>query len=162
MWCRKRIDIGWRDLLCGLWWTIRPGRPQQNCDPSAAGPFTSDEAVTALSVRSGFDQLLRSLALPPGSEVIMSAVTIQDMARIIQAHDLVPVPVDLEPSTMLPLADDVEKLITPRTRVMLVAHLFGAIHEVESLVQMAHQHDLLFVEDCAQAFAGAEYPGHPQ
>ena len=48
-----------------------------------------NDALACLSVRSGFDLLLQSFALPAGSEVLFSAVTIQDMPKIAEAHGLV-------------------------------------------------------------------------
>jgi dTDP-4-amino-4,6-dideoxygalactose transaminase len=54
-----------------------------------------------------------------------------------------------------------ERAITPRTRAILVAHLFGACAEMVPIVDFARQHDLRVVEDCAQAFVGSDYAGHP-
>ena len=45
--------------------------------------------MATLSVRSGLDLMLQALALPRGSEVLMSAVTIADMAAVVAAHGLV-------------------------------------------------------------------------
>ena len=53
-----------------------------------------------LSVRSGWDLLLHVLAWPAGSEVIVSAITHPDMIRILRAHGLVPVPVDVDLDTL--------------------------------------------------------------
>ncbi|HCK72012.1 MAG TPA: aminotransferase DegT, partial [Planctomycetaceae bacterium] len=50
-----------------------------------------------LSVRTGFDLLFQALNLPAGSEVLVSALTIDGMLRVIEEHDLVAVPVDLDP-----------------------------------------------------------------
>lgn len=141
MWARKRIDIGWRDLAAGLGYCLTRRRR----------PAFDDFAC--LSVRSGFDCLLGALNFPPGSEVMMSALTIPDMARIVEARGLVPVPVDLDIRRMAPV--DLERARTPATRVLLVAHLFGGRLDMEPLRKFAGQHGLLLVEDCAQAFDGA-------
>src|SRR5690606_37140318 len=82
----------------------------------AWGP--SGDALACLSVRTGFDLLLQALQLPPGSEVLLSAITIADMARIIQAHGLVPVPVDLDPETLQVCSARLETLLSPRTRML--------------------------------------------
>ena len=96
------FDIGWLDLADGLTRGAlardRLGWQQQVEQIwSPAG-----EALACLSVRSGWDLLLAAAGFPAGSEVLMSAVTIPDMAEIVRHHDLVPVPVDVEPATMLP------------------------------------------------------------
>ena len=57
-----------------------------------------------LSVRTALDLLLEAWALPRGSEVLMSAVTIPDMVAIVRHHGLVPVPVDLDMRRLAPTA----------------------------------------------------------
>jgi len=71
-----------------------------------------------LSVRSGFDALLAALALPAGAEVLTSALTIRDMTRIIEAHGLVPVPVDLDMRRLAVRPEDLARAATPRTRAV--------------------------------------------
>jgi dTDP-4-amino-4,6-dideoxygalactose transaminase len=56
--------------------------------------------------------------------------------------------------------EHLERSITPRTRAILVAHLFGTHIEMGPIVELARQHDLLVIEDCAQAFVGSAYAGH--
>ena len=160
MWSRKRIDIGWRDL----WFAARNslGRGDRDTAQSTAEQAwsTENDTLACLSVRSGFDLLWTELNLPAGSEILMSAVTIRDMARVVEEHGLVPVPVDLNPSTMAPDPDLIRKAITPHTRAIVVAHLFGAILDLTQVATIAKEHGLLLIEDCAQAFDGHRYPGH--
>ena len=52
----------------------------------------------------------------------------------------------------------VENKITPRTRAILVVHLFGQCADMEPLWSIAERHDLILIEDAAQAL-GAEYQG---
>jgi perosamine synthetase len=175
MWSRKRIDIGWRDLLFAAWQSLGPGKrlaaqddaerawssPEESTTHhAAAGEFRKFDTLVCLSVRSGFDLLWTELNLPVGSEVLMSAVTIRDMARIVEEHGLVPVPLDLVPSTMAPDENAIRGAITSRTRAIVVAHLFGAIHDLTAVARIAREHNLLLIEDCAQAFDGYRYRGH--
>ena len=53
------------------------------------------------------------------------------------------------------------KAVTPRTRAILIAHLFGSRMPMEPILRFAQEHKLLVVEDCAQAYCGSEYKGHP-
>jgi dTDP-4-amino-4,6-dideoxygalactose transaminase len=117
--------------------------------------------LVCLSVRSGFDLLLEALALAPGDEVACSAITHPDMVRILEAHGLQPLPVDVDPETLAPRVDALERAITPRTRVLVVAHLFGSRVALEPLSEIARRHDVLVVEDCAQSFRGPEDAGSP-
>lgn len=161
MWSRKRLDIGWSDLFVGVVRTCFPpkfdsvSRRVEILWPSA------ERMLACLSVRSGFDLLLDTLDLPRGSEVLVSAITIPDMIRIIEHHGLVPVPVDLAPESMSPSIEQWRGAITPATKAVLVAHLFGSRINIEPILELAAKNGLLAFEDCAQAFAGTSYQGHP-
>lgn len=162
MWVRKRIDITWPDIALGgiNCWIPRDrgaiAREIEQCWSS------SGDALVCLSVRSGFDLLLSTLQLPANSEVLVTAANIADMARIIAHHGLVPVPVDLDVNRMAPTVEMLQRAITPATRAMLVAHLFGSRIPLQPIVDLAKQRGLLFFEDCAQLFDGGDYRGHPQ
>ena len=152
---RKRLDIGWRDVLYGIGSCLF-------ADPESAGRRLhrawqeGDKALACLSVRSGFDALLSVLDFPAGSEILVSAVTIRDMTRILEAHGLIPVPVDLDVQQLAARPESMERAVTPRTRAILVAHLFGSRMPMEPVLRFAQEHGLVVFEDCAQAFAGPE------
>jgi dTDP-4-amino-4,6-dideoxygalactose transaminase len=161
MWPRKQLDIGWTDLAFGLLQTAAPqGRPAAS-DVVGEHWVPPGEAILSLSVRSGLDLLFAALQLPAGSEVIVSAVTIPDMTRIIEHHGLVPVPIDVDAETLQPVVEHLERSITPSTRAILVAHLFGTHINMEPIIELAKLHNLIVIEDCAQAFVGKQYAGHP-
>jgi perosamine synthetase len=158
---RHRIDVSARDLLFGLsacLWAF--GRRRLEAEVGKAFPPVED-VLACFSVRSGFDLLLGTLALAPGEEVLVSAVTHPDMVRIIEAHGLRAVPVDLETSTLEPQCELLKEAISPRTRVILVAHLFGGRFDLGPVAAFARREGLLLVEDCAQAFRGPSDPGDP-
>ncbi len=158
---RHRIDASARDLLFGLsacLWAF--GRRRLEVEVGRAFP-PAEDALACFSVRSGFDLLLGALALSPGEEVLVSAVTHPDMVRIIEAHRLRAVPVDLETASLEPQCEILEEALSPRTRVILVAHLFGGRFDLGPVAAFARRKDLLLVEDCAQAFRGPGDPGDP-
>ena len=162
MWARKRLDVGWSDLGYGLLRACRPAdrwAAQRRVERAWSG---SADALACLSVRSGFDLLLGALALPPGSEVLVSAITIPHMVEIIEHHGLVPIPVDLDADRLAPRLDRMRRAVTPATRAVVVAHLFGSRIPLEPILALAEAHGLRVIEDCAQAFAGTEYQGHPR
>lgn len=161
MWSRKRLDLGWDDLLAAAARTVvSPDRDSLTAEIEYQWSPAGD-AIACLSVRSAFDLLLASLELPRGSEVLVSAVTIGGMLRIIEAHGLVAVPVDVDALTMSPRADALARGLSPRTRAVLVAHLFGGRIEMRPFTDFARRHELLLIEDAAQAYAGPAYTGHP-
>ncbi len=158
---RNKLDIGWADFGFGLLQCLLPGKPdaQQTLEnfwsPGGNG-------LACLSVRSGFDALLSELNFPKGSEILLSAITIRDMPRIIEEHGLIAVPVDLNMETLALKTDALERSITPATRALLVAHLFGSRIDMTPYAEFARKHHVLLLEDCAQAFTGDDYRGHAQ
>jgi len=151
---RHRLDIRLRHfayaLVAGVW----AREPERLSTRLETGWSRAGKGLACRSVRSGFHLLLDSLALPAGTEVLVSAVTHPDMVRILEAHGLVAVPVDLDIATLAPRLDLAERLVTPRTAAMLVAHLFGGRVDMNPLADFAKRHRLLLWEDCAQAFTG--------
>jgi perosamine synthetase len=120
-----------------------------------------DEGLVCYPVRSGWDLWLGAQGLRGGDEVLVSAVTHPDMVRIIRGHGLRARPVDIDPQTLTPHLGMLESALTPRTRVLLVAHLFGGRMDLGPVAGFAREHGLILVEDCAQAFQGPEAVGDP-
>jgi len=157
---RHKIDISAADLLFALLacLTARSNARDERAALDALG-IGEEEGLACLSVRSGLDLLLEALALPTGSEVVVSAVTHLDMARILERHGIVPVPVDLDPVTLEPRHDLLELAVTQRTRAVLVAHLFGSTVPLRRIAAVARRHGLLVVEDCAQSLGASPRGG---
>ena len=154
---RHRLDLSLRHVLyaaAACAWARDAGARARRLE-AARG----DGAVVCFSVRSGFELLLDALDLPRGTEALVSAVTHPDMATILERHGLVPVPVDLDPETLAPDADEAAAAVTPRTRLLVVAHLFGGRVDLTPLVEVARRHGLVLVEDCAQSLRGADDGG---
>lgn len=167
MYARKRLDISWSDLASGMFYALfrRDARSAARAVEEWFAPAPPGEepgAVAFLSVRSGLDLYLRLSDLPRGSEVLMSALTIPDMWKVVEQHGLVPVPVDLDTSTLAPLEERLRALCTPKTKLILVAHLFGTRIDLEACARFARERGLLLIEDSAQAFTGADYKGDPR
>ncbi|MBI1949535.1 MAG: DegT/DnrJ/EryC1/StrS family aminotransferase [Deltaproteobacteria bacterium] len=124
------------------------------------------DGLAFLSVRSALCAFLEaqraSGAWQPGDEVLVSALTIQDMPKLIEAHGFVPVAVEVDAHGMAPRLDDLQRKCNARTRAVLVAHLFGARVELAEVARFCRQHGLLLLEDCAQAFVGPGFVGHPE
>src|SRR5437660_1562780 len=159
---RKKLDIGWTDIAFGLGACLLPGDAQAAQKRLEAAWSPAGDAIACLSVRTGFDLLLAALALPAGSEILVSAITIGDMVRIIERHGLVAVPIDLDMASLSIRAELISEHVTARTRAIVVAHLFGSRMAMEPITAEARRHGLLVIEDCAQAFAADGYRGSAQ
>lgn len=155
---RLYLDIGWGDLWFGM-----AGRVASVADSAGAirRAFGDERAIAALSVRSAFLALLRSLDAAPGSEVLMSAVNIENMADIVRACGFVPVPVDIDLDELAPTPDAVRACITEKTVLYLHAHLYGSRNPLNPYAAICRARGVLLVEDCAQAYDGRAYLGSP-
>ena len=91
----------------------------------------------------------------------MSAVNIPDMVRIVEHHGLKIVPCDINLETLSPKLDILETLISANTVAILVAHIYGRVSNIDGVVALAKKHNLIVIEDSAEAFSGLKYLGHP-
>jgi perosamine synthetase len=158
---RHRLDISVEDISFGVLscgWQLRREKLEAEVMRRCA---LEEEGLVCLSVRSGWDLWLGAQGLRAGDEVLVSAITHPDMIRIIHEHGLRAVPVDIDPETLAPRPWMLEAALTPRTRVVRVAHLFGGRMDLGGIAKFARKCGLLLVEDCAQAFQGPERMGDP-
>lgn len=161
MWARTQLKIGWGDLLSGGLACLLP-RDRATLGDQVERYFAGDfNTMATYSVRSGFDLALQALDLNEGDEVLFSALNIKGMVTIARRAGAVPVPVDLDVGHMAPSIEHLEEAVTPKSKVLVVAHLFGTRLDMQPIADFARNHDLVLVEDCAQAFNGRAYSGHP-
>ncbi|MDD1653040.1 MAG: DegT/DnrJ/EryC1/StrS family aminotransferase [Methanomicrobiales archaeon] len=115
----------------------------------------------AISVNSGTAALHVAVAaagIGPGDEVIVPPYTFTATASAVLMHNGVPVFADVTPDTFNLDPERVEEAITGKTKALIPVHLFGHPAEMDALMEIAGDHDLAVIEDCAQA-PGAEYCG---
>lgn len=117
-----------------------------------------DTAVATSFGRMAFYYILRALALPAGSEIIFPALTFWVVPEIARRAGLKPVFVDVDPSTFNLDPSKIETAITEHTRAIVPTHLYGQPCEMSEIIRIAEKHNLMVIEDCAQA-AGARYRG---
>lgn len=88
--------------------------------------------------------------LKVGDEVIVPANTYIASILAVSDNGLVPVPVEPDPKSYLIDPSRIEEAVTSRTRAILPVHLYGRYCAMEQIMQIARQHHLLVLEDCAQ------------
>ena len=107
-----------------------------------------------IACASGTDALLlplRAIGLAPGDEVITPAFTFFATAGAVHNAGGIPVFVDIEPGTFNVSPAAIEAAITPRTRAIVVVHLFGQMAAMEAIAPLAARHGLAIIEDGAQS-----------
>jgi dTDP-4-amino-4,6-dideoxygalactose transaminase len=112
-------------------------------------------------VNSGTSALhvtLKALEIKPGDEVIVPALTFVATAWAASYCGAKPVFCDVLKSTATMNPQSLEHKITDRTRAVIAVHLYGQACEMKEISDICKKHDLLLVEDCAQAHC-AEYRG---
>jgi len=115
----------------------------------------------AVGVGSGTDALylaLRALNIGQGDEVITTPFTFVGTTEAICMVGAKPTFVDIDPQTYNLDTQLIEEAITTRTKAILPVHLYGQPCAMDSIVEIASQHGLEILEDCAQSI-GATYRG---
>jgi dTDP-4-amino-4,6-dideoxygalactose transaminase len=118
-------------------------------------------AAECIALNSGTSALhlaLLAAGIGPGDEVITVPFTfVASIAAVIYAGAL-PVLVDIDPRSFTMDPALIEAAITPRTKAILPVHLYGQTADMDPIVEIARRHNLLVIEDAAQAH-GAKYKG---
>jgi dTDP-4-amino-4,6-dideoxygalactose transaminase len=115
----------------------------------------------AIGVGNGTDALwltLRALGLGPGDEVVIPTNTFVATVEAVVHTGADPVFADVEPDTLLMSSRTLAAAITPRTRAVVVVHLYGQMPDMDDLLDFAQRADVMVVEDAAQAH-GARWRG---
>jgi perosamine synthetase len=116
------------------------------------------EAVAVANGTAALHAAVIYLNPEPGDEIILSPVTDIGTAIPIMAQLAVPVFADVDPATQNISAATIEACLTPRTRAIIVTHVFGAPADMDPIMELAERRGLFVIEDCAQAHL-ATYKG---
>jgi dTDP-3-amino-3,4,6-trideoxy-alpha-D-glucose transaminase len=117
-------------------------------------------AAHAVGVANGTDALtlaLRAMGVGPGDEVVVPSFTFYASAEAIPPTGAVPVFCDIDPDTYCVTADTVRAALTPRTKAVVVVHLFGNVAPVAEIEALG----VPVLEDAAQAAGSRSAAGRP-
>ena len=160
-WSGKSIQYTTEDIATVI-------RVMLEADPLTQGKHQKDfESVfseyhggrPSFAVSSGAAALELSailLDLQPGDEVIIPAHTYCATAIPFARRKAKIVWADIHPGFRVVMSEQIEPLITPKTRAIVVVHLYGVNAPMGCIMQLAHKHNLIVIEDCAQSL-GASY-----
>jgi len=139
-------------------------------EKSGHGPFASkfEKAFAnyigskyAVSFNSGTSALhaaLLAAGVGPKDEVIVPSFTFVATAEVVVLAGAKPIFVDIDPKTYCMKPEEVKHAISGRTKAIIPVHLYGHPCDMDPLIECAHEHGIIVIEDAAQAH-GAEYKG---
>ena len=150
---RARELAAVQEVIASGWWVL--GNQVKQFEAEWSKRCQVDGAV---GVASGLDALeigLRTLGIGAGDEVITTSVTAFATILAIQRVGAIPVFAEIDLQTACLDVNSVARCISQNTKAVLVVHLYGRAADVEALADLCASHQLLLLEDCAQAHLAA-------
>ncbi len=158
---RAVMETGILSRFLGVWHPDFFGGPEvQAFERDWAQAFGAAHAISVNSNTSGLYAAVGAARLGPGDEVIVSPYTMTASAVAPLIFNAVPVFADIDPATYCLSAETIAARLTPRTKAIIVVHIFGQPADMDPIMALAAQHGLTVIEDCAQA-PFATYGGRP-
>ena len=137
------------------YWTGQEGR---EFEKEFAAYIGTDYAVALANGTLALDVAFKALGIAEGDEVIVTPRTfLASVSSIINAG-AIPVFADVSPDTQNITPESIKAVLSPKTRAIVCVHLAGWPCDMDGIMQLADEHDLYVIEDCAQAH-GAYYKG---
>jgi perosamine synthetase len=115
-----------------------------------AALYGADLAVASTSGTAAIHIAIGAINPEPGDEIITAPITDGGTIVPILYQNAIPVFADIDRTYNMDPAS-VERQITPRTKAILVVHLFGNPCDMDAMVDIARRHGLWLIEDCSQA-----------
>lgn len=158
------IEVMDSGLLSGFFGSPGPqwlGGPKvQEFERKWADKYGFGHAISVNSWTTGLMTAVGAIGIAPGDEVIVSPYTMSASATAILFYGGIPIFADIDPDTFNLSAASIERCITPRTKAIMVVHIFGQAADMDPIMELARRHQLKVIEDAAQA-PGVFYKGKP-
>ena len=132
------------------------GQQVQSFATSLAKYIGVKHAIPCANGTDAIQIAMMALDLKPGDEVITPSFTYVATTEVIALLRLKPVFVEVDKQTFCIDPEAIKKAITPKTKAIVPVHLYGQSANMEEIMQIAKEHNLLVIEDNAQAI-GSEY-----
>ena len=130
---------------------ITTGPRVQAFEKALAQYIGAPHVLTLTSATAGLSLALQALDVGPGDEVITTPLTFAATVNVIALVGATPVLVDVDPETHTLDLDQVERAITPRTKVIMPVHFAGLPVDMDRLNALAQANGIRVVEDAAHA-----------
>jgi perosamine synthetase len=155
----KVLDSGNLSQFLGAWHPDFLGGPTVKAFESDwCKAFGVSYAISVNSNTSGLFTAMGAIGVKPGDEVIVSPYSMSASAIAPLVYGGIPIFADIDPITFCMDPKSIEACITPRTKAILVVHIFGHPADMDAIMSIAKKHEVYVIEDCAQA-PMAKYKG---
>jgi dTDP-4-amino-4,6-dideoxygalactose transaminase len=141
----------------GKWWSVE-GTKVREFEEAFARFQDAQFAVCVTNGTAALEVALRAAHIGCGDEVIVPPYTFIATATAVLSVGATPVFVDVEEESLNIDPTKIEEAITPRTRAIIPVHIAGCPADMDGVLEVARKHNLLVIEDAAQAHA-AEWKG---
>ena len=153
---RGELEGAFQDVLDRSWFI--EGKACDSFERSFASYCGVSRCVGCGNGLDALHMILKACGIGEGDEVIVPAQTFIATALAVTYAGARPVYVDIEPEYFALDPEKLERAITPRTKAIMMVHLFGQVGRWDEVQAIARAHNLLLIEDAAQAH-GATYKG---
>ncbi len=157
---QQPIDAAVHEVISSGTYTISGGKHCLQLEEAVAKFHQTKHAISLNSGTDALRILMDSAGIGPGDEVITTAFTFVASVETIMQTGAAPVFADIELDTLQIDPRSIEAAITPRTKAIMPVHLFGQMADVDAISAIAKRHNLIVIEDTAQAI-GSRHNGVP-
>ena len=158
---RAELDAATKRVLDSGWYLL--GKENEAFEREFAAYCGVRHAIGCANGLDALKLVVKAMGIGPGDEVIAPANTYIASLIAISANGATPVLVEPDVATYLIDPAKIAEKVTPRTKAIMVVHLYGRVCEMEAIGAIAKRHGLKVIEDCAQAhgaFCGARRAGN--
>lgn len=141
-------------------WISSEGPFVQKFEEQFAIAVNRKHAITCSNGSTALDMAIVAAKIGHGDEVIMPTFTIISPATSVVRVGAIPVLVDSDPLTWNMDVSQIEAKITPRTKAILVVHIYGLPVDMDPIIELAERYGLIIIEDAAEMH-GQTYRGKP-
>ena len=153
---RNEMDAALKRVLDSGWYLL--GKEVDSFEREFAAYIGVKHCIGVANGLDALNLIVRAYGFGPGDEIIVPSNTYIASLLAISANGCKPVLVEPDWQTRLVDADRIEAAVTPRTKAIMVVHLYGRAMEMAKVWAVAKKHNLKVIEDSAQAH-GACYEG---
>jgi dTDP-4-amino-4,6-dideoxygalactose transaminase len=153
---KEELDAAYHRVMESGWYIL--GKEVEAFEAEFAAYCESKHCIGVANGLDALHLIVRAYGIGPGDEVIVPSNTYIATWLAVTHAGATPIPVEPDECTYNIDPAKIEHAITPKTKAIMVVHLYGQTADMDPINAIAQKHGLKVIEDCAQAH-GARYKG---